>query len=239
MSNLEGGDGRGNRKPFEQLSPQRRLAEQLVAGGGIGPDGRPRLFSRAEIERELIRRLGVTRNQAQSAASKAVRSIDPDNPVRITRRYGAGSRIQQDTVAAMADLRRQGATNGQIAAALGINRRTVYKHLGPKSVRLSGAPERSASIPPATANTKPCAPTVSLPVPPSAVQTAPLPSAPAPAPAPRRPILHIQVATASGAADVTVPTRQPVSRSKSPSSAAPQRQTSTGSAARRPIVRFP
>src|SRR3546814_9840841 len=64
------------------LCEARILAEDLLKERK--PDGG--VLTRAEIEQRIVDTLRVSRNSAQSAATKAVQQERPFNPARITRR---------------------------------------------------------------------------------------------------------------------------------------------------------
>lgn len=105
------------------ISPARVLAEKLVREKT--PDGRDR--TRAEIEHELVG-LGFSRNIAQSASTKAVRKLDPDNPARWTRRPVA-RRVGDELKETMEALAATGKNFSQIAREMGAHPRTVSTHL--------------------------------------------------------------------------------------------------------------
>jgi len=115
--------------PMSMRSVYRELAEELVRE--TIPDGRGgrRVRTRAEIEAELIRRLGVSRTVALSASTKAVRRLDPENPARSSRRKPVARRIGENLKREFRRLRDNGMTQKQIADLIGADVRTVRNHL--------------------------------------------------------------------------------------------------------------
>jgi integrase len=106
-------------------TPQRALAERLVSARK--PDGG--VYTRAEIEAEIVRQTGCTREIAQSAATKAVKRLDPDNPARRTHRRPVARRVDDGLIARMWELVGRGMSLAAIGREMGADPKTVRKHL--------------------------------------------------------------------------------------------------------------
>lgn len=117
--------------PTPLKRPHRALADQLVQARKS--DGS--VFTRAEIERHLIDKCGISRNAAQSAATKAVAKLDPNNPARRTRRRPIARRVDEDVRLRIRDLADSGMPRKEIAAQIGAHIRTVRRHLSSLSNR--------------------------------------------------------------------------------------------------------
>jgi DNA-binding NarL/FixJ family response regulator len=126
----------GYRRSFQELSPHRQLAETLILAVIGQEDGTYRLLTRAEIEREVMARMRVSRNAAQSAATKAVTKLDPGNPARRTHKPRVAHRIDRALEDRMMALKTvDGMTNRRIAELLNANERTVGRHLSRRKGR--------------------------------------------------------------------------------------------------------
>lgn len=124
-----------DRKQTSKLkSRQRLLAERLVMSEVPDGWGGKRVLTRAEIERQLIERLAISRNAAQSAASKAVSKLDPDNPARRTHKTPVARKVNAGLIAKMRGLATSGHTRRQIADIIGADVKTVGKYLNKKPV---------------------------------------------------------------------------------------------------------
>jgi hypothetical protein len=113
----------------DRLLSTRQRAEELV--GVEVPDGRGgwRVLTRAEIETALIVEFRIPRNSAQSAATKAVKRIDPDNASRRTHKTPVARRIDDTLRNEMQRLSREGIGVREIALRLGADEKTIRIHL--------------------------------------------------------------------------------------------------------------
>lgn len=118
------------RAPKPALSAPRALAKRLLGVRLPGSDGGSRVMTRAEIERRIVKELGVSRGSAQSAASWAVRIGDPDNPERRTHRRPVARTVGLSIITKMQELKAQGLNKREIAERLGADVKTVRRHLG-------------------------------------------------------------------------------------------------------------
>jgi integrase len=110
-------------------SPQRKLADALTrmrVGDGYGGE---RWLKRAEMEGLLIMTLGIPRDSAQSAATKAVERAAPDDASRRTHRKPIARRVNGELKNQMRCLRDLGKTQRAIADELGCDVKTVRTHL--------------------------------------------------------------------------------------------------------------
>jgi hypothetical protein len=112
-----------------EVSRTRKLALDLLKVRKRGSDGRLRVLRRAEMEKEIMRRLRVSRNVALSATSWAVRTHDPRNPHRRTHRPPVARKVDDGLRKKMRQLAANGLTQAQIAQRVRANVRTVRRHL--------------------------------------------------------------------------------------------------------------
>jgi integrase len=108
---------------YEQRKPQptpQQLARTLVKA-------RPDMTS-AQIGHAIATRLGVSRDIGRSAATKAVRQLDPHNPARWTRKPGV--KVDDQLELRMRNLKEAGRTVSQIARVIGADVKTVSKYIG-------------------------------------------------------------------------------------------------------------
>jgi hypothetical protein len=112
--------------PGEQKYCEARLlAERLVKWSMPGPNGTVKVMTTAEIERHVAVTLKVSRNSALSAATKAVKRLDPDNPARRSHKPPVARAVTPETVAHMRNLRAQGFKLTEVARIIGCDVRTV------------------------------------------------------------------------------------------------------------------
>ena len=110
------------------LRPASKMAEDLLLQRVPTPEGGERDLTRAEMEHILIQKLGVSRNTAQKAATRAVKRLDPDNPARWGRKRPKARTVPLETRLQMSELRRQGLTSKEIAEQTGFDVRSVSKY---------------------------------------------------------------------------------------------------------------
>ena len=107
---------------------QTELAEKLTRETVPDGKGGRRVRTRAEIEAALVKRLGIPRTVAQVASHRAVRKLDPDNPVRRTHKKPIARSLSEEQKALIRDLRKKGMNKKEIAEMLGANPRTIQRH---------------------------------------------------------------------------------------------------------------
>ena len=113
--------------------PQNLLAKELLEKRVPMADGSSRVLTRAEIEREILIQLGVSRNSAQKAATNAVKKYDPDNSARWGRKRPKARVVPAEVKLGMIKQRLQGMTVQDIAKETGFDARTVRKYTGKKN----------------------------------------------------------------------------------------------------------
>jgi integrase len=111
---------------YEQRKPQpspQQLARRLVK---TRPD-----MTCAQIGHAVATQLNLSEDIARSAATKAVRRLDPHNPSRWTRKPGV--KVDAQLKQRMQDLKAAGRTRLEIAKAVGADLKTVTKYTGAHS----------------------------------------------------------------------------------------------------------
>jgi integrase len=109
-------------KPVSPRELAKKLTKITVDDGANGT----RLLTRKEIEDRIITTLRVTRNVAQSAATKMT---DPNDPARRTRRRPIERQLSQATAQRIRDLSATGKSQREIAELMPCDRKTVRKVL--------------------------------------------------------------------------------------------------------------
>jgi hypothetical protein len=120
LASIQPPDGR-----ITQANEIRARAEELTLNGlGDTP-----VLKRAQIERIIQAEFEISRDRAQSFATKAVRRLDPGNPLRRTHKVPIARRVNAAQIDEFRRLHEIGMQINDISKALGANARTIRIHL--------------------------------------------------------------------------------------------------------------